>query len=57
MSYFVSMVGINEKIIKECVKIQENEDTEDKRSLNFESTTHVKGHEYLVRLVWVIAWQ
>jgi hypothetical protein len=25
--YFVSMVGINEKIIQEYVKMQENEDT------------------------------
>jgi len=25
--YFVSIVGTNEKIIKECVKMQEKEDT------------------------------
>ena len=43
--YFVSMVEINEKIIKEYVKMQEKEEIKDKWSLNFESTMPIRAWE------------
>jgi hypothetical protein len=43
--YFVFTLGINEKIIKEYVKMQDKKRKirDDKRSNNFESTTSVKA--------------
>ena len=45
--YFVSTVGINEKIIKEYIKMQEKEDIE-QVSLSFECTTPVKTWESIL---------
>jgi hypothetical protein len=43
--YFVSTVGINEKIIQEYFQMQEEEDTGlvDKHIFHFKSTTACKG--------------